>query len=744
MATNDDKGIGSPNDQNKSTPKAGSSATGTIDSVINGTPVRTYNPLSQFSSYTYNIGLYYMNKDLYNDYIDGDNSAINKMSLIVQSGGIRTSGNNPKTRGLGKDSLDFYIDDLSTITYVTARDTKNNANSIIFKFKVYEPYGFTFPKKLVEVASKEYLRSNTSSDDPTLAALKETYLLLIRFYGYDSQGNIVTKSNFTGQDNITKDNQSVFERAFPITIKSFDFKLENSMVVYNIDAVLPNIQVAAGQRNATMPDNGKIKGETVQDMLTGPNGLKAFLNKYQKTLVDKEQITVPNKYDFTIQSNSTIGDSKMHTPGELNKNTIPNVEVKNSNDVNVKTEQQSGVANTKEVELTFNTGDPILYVVEKILTNSDFSTKPTKISKENQYQTAKGSEPLAQPQKPTKFQWYNILPKVKKLDKDPNKGNDYSYDINYYIRPYKIPYILSTVIGYSDEYYGPNKRYSYWYMGGQSSAPGENNPGSEIISYEQTYKTLYFMAADATSPGSEQNLNTNNISKSPMPTQQGNQQGKEDGVNSAVASIKSFLYSPSDQVHAKIKILGDPDYLMPLISGVGIDQYFNDTGNFPLGPDSSINPMAQEFFIEIDFKQTEDYDSKTGLMPVNSDILFMNYPPNLRKKIKGTSFWVTEVHSVFSKGLFTQELKTTLPTFSTSGSDTETDESNRENTETTTSNPGINGRLTSISDPRSSVYVSSTSNNVNTPVPVDTKVDNPGKTTGANAATTPANKIREN
>ena len=61
-------------------------------------------------------------------------------------------------------------------------------------------------------------------------------------------------------------------------------------------------------------------------------------------------------------------------------------------------------------------------------------------------------------------------------------------------------------------------------------------------------------------------------------------------------------------------------------------------------------------FIEIDFKEAEDYDNSTGLLTINQSILFWKYPKEVASLVKGISYQVIEVNSSFSKGKFTQEL----------------------------------------------------------------------------------------
>jgi hypothetical protein len=145
-----------------------------------------------------------------------------------------------------------------------------------------------------------------------------------------------------------------------------------------------------------------------------------------------------------------------------------------------------------------------------------------------------------------------------------------------------------------------------------------------------------------------------------------NPTGKAAGwYDKAVGPFKTFLYSPGDQIKAKIVILGDPDYLMTSTTKgyeEALTKYF--------GTDQSINPSSGQVFIEIDFRDAKDYndtDSKknAGLMDVSQDgdILFWPYPADMKKDVQGTVYMVWQVISVFNRGSFTQELKTCIPPF---------------------------------------------------------------------------------
>jgi hypothetical protein len=62
---------------------------------------------------------------------------------------------------------------------------------------------------------------------------------------------------------------------------------------------------------------------------------------------------------------------------------------------------------------------------------------------------------------PRDIQWYNLGARVETLAWDTKVG-DFSYKITYVIQPYKTPSTY-TPYGKTNSYYGPHKRYNYWF-----------------------------------------------------------------------------------------------------------------------------------------------------------------------------------------------------------------------------------------------------------------------------------------
>jgi hypothetical protein len=619
---------------------------------------RKWNPLGDFSSYTYNIGLYLMDTDEFNKYASGDHTAVSNFKLVAQSGGgAQTS----RAAGL---ELDLYIDDLELVTYINAKETFLATNSLTFKFKIYEPFGFSFPHKLLQaqVAKRRALNAAAAPTNQVayINALTENLLLTVKFYGYDKDGKIVTSKDYPQADSSSSDPQCVFERAFPIRITKFKFNLEGKMTVYNIEAVQVSEQIAKGTRLGGLSTSVTLSGETVQDVLSGPSqtsskksiqGLAQMLNTMETELVKSKNFKYANKYVIKFAPGCTIGDAMLVPKNYYNKSRTPLTVLQNPESSNVRAEWRDKIGSIdKSVKtISLNSGTSILQAIDNIITQSEYLKNMISAIDQEKSQQAKPSDATIDINpKPNNFRWFNISTSTTVLspEKDPGR-NDYAYEITYLIQDYEVPYIRTLYASASTQYYGAYKTYDYWYTGANS----------EVISYEQQYNFLYTMDGALSSDVHMKNQQSAVVAtKSGINADASNT--SDAGTNDVINSIKSFLYSPSDLQHFKLKIVGDPDYLMTSIGasgGDGTEKWY--------GRNSTINPNSGQVFIEIKFNQAEDYDNKTGLLVPNSDIQYMNYPPSLKEKIKGMTYMVQRVNSTFSKGKFEQTVFGTIPEF---------------------------------------------------------------------------------
>lgn len=617
--------------------KAGSGQNATAAESESGG--RLNNPLGDYASYTYRITLYMLGAQAYGRYVRGDESAVNDAAIVAQSGGI----NDNSQQRAPNIPYDLYIDNLSIKTITATKENSIPANSYDFTFQIFEPYGFSFPTQLVKTAM-QFQTGNPNTKD-TITALAQHYLLEIKFYGFDIEGNPIAEA------------QGVYSRKFPIIIRKMTFKLDNKISVYSLNAVLVNEQIGMGVRRGTVPPNLNLKADTVINAIKGEEqttgkpsqirGLFQAINEAQEELKKTGQLEFPDKYEVEF-TDASMGSSEIVGEWYL-KTKAPLTATSNTAGSNPKT---AATQNSKKVDkeirtISIQSGSSIVSAIDQILSQSKYIEEAVTEKPREEVQTIQKTKVKVDKEEGKTISWYNITPHVIPGPWD-KKRNDYQYTIKYVIQPYEIPYVRSLYLKKAPQYPGPHKRYDYWYTG----------KNTEILSYEQDYNLLYFQAAASMNDVKTKDSPNNNAPVAPQPGQNADPTSKMSGAFEIINSVKTFLYSPGDQIKARLKILGDPDYLMTATGGA-----ISNITKKRLGEDFSINPNSGQVFIEVDFKEGVDYNTETGLLDINESITFWDYPASLKGRIKGMAYMVISVVSNFNRGLFTQELKTIIPPF---------------------------------------------------------------------------------
>jgi hypothetical protein len=628
---------------------------------------RQYNPLSKFSSVTYKISLYALTPDAYNNFFTQGKWITKDLELILQSGGVTAGVDSARNKFF---NLDMYIDNLEIITKTNSKETAVAGNQSDLKFQIFEPYGMTFPSKLVAAQVDLQQRARISRQlNSEIEAMNTPFLLVVRFYGYDANGSLVTQPIDSGASNsFTKtDTTAAFERAFPVLITKLTFKLENKTTVYDVTCKLLNEQIAYGLKRGITKTGITVTADTVENALGGTdnskNGLLDKFNAQQLALVTAKKQAVADEYKIVFQKDSNIGDALIVDKDFYVKTFAPTVSVTNANQVNLRTAQLKGQTVDKgKRAVKIAEGVPIMTAIDQIISQSTYLRDAMKAyDKEETEQTSESDTAVEANKNPKVLTWYSVRPQVDIKEWDDVR-KDYAYKITYIIQQYKVPYVRSLLLKGKSTYYGPHKIYNYWYT-------GEN---SEVLSYEMQFNLLYYNTAALSSESATESRDT--APNSPVPGQGADPTGKLPGKFELQNNIKTFLYSPADQLKAQLKILGDPDFLMPVEAG-SIQQALE----LWYGEDYSINANTGQVFIEIGFKEVEDYDNDSGLLKPKNNIKFWNYPSDIEQVSQGRMIYmVTQVTSKFGRGIFTQDLKTILPDFTASTDKTTTPPTARE------------------------------------------------------------------
>lgn len=616
---------------------------------------RPYNPLSTFSSYNYQITLYMLAPETYNmfvrsgrtnllAYASTDPNSASKgaggLFIVAQSGGQGTTI--PRPPGM---ELDYFIDNVKIQSFISSRATTTASVASEITFDIYEPYGFSLPTKLKLAADELNRKSKLPNVKNNQNPSRNMYVLGIRFLGYDEKGALIQS---------TTQQEGLFETYYEILIREFKFKLDGKTTVYNVKAVPTPTIVGFGAKRGRVVTGAMVTGQTVEDVLTGPDGLLTKLNQQQEQLAKKSgnnRIGIANKYnvEFVGPNADKIRNAKVMTDiDRKNKSIWPMSEAATKAQVNAYLSVSTKPSDTKRT-ISFGKDVSVQQAVSSIITTSDYLANALKLAFKNDVSTMTGKK-NEQPNKPAvDVQWYNLSCSVECLGWDDIVG-DFAYDITYWIMVYDTPNIVSAYVGKTPKYYGAYKKYDYWFTG----------KNSEIIRYEQQIDNSYFQPVIVPTGTSTSQSGGADVPTGPLTQPNLERTGGLNLSRDAENNYLTNLYDPTSFTKIKIGILGDPDFLLndnPVTRTSQYKQFYGSDGY-------KINPNTGQVFIEVRFNEGIDYNLQSGTMSLNQNILFYQNPKSVPAGVSGVSFMVYSVESNFSQGSFTQTLDCNINIFS--------------------------------------------------------------------------------
>lgn len=655
----------SSDDRNLGVPTGTLNANAAVSNTDTNTPItnkRRNNPLSTLSSYTYNISLYIIKPTTLNEYFENFAAGkawtpnVDGVYVVAQSGGVGKSEQRALTLdgtiGTGP-GYDYYIDDLKIEQLLPTKDaSKTPTSDMKFEFTVTEPMGFNFLQQLSN-ASRAVIDSDPlipKGTEPT--QYQHKFMLGIRFYGYDVNGALQSASTLAWNDTASglNDAYSIYERFFPIEITEFNFKLDGRATRYMITACAGILQTGYGSKHNIIKSGGSISGQTVGQVLqgtTGPSsgskitGLVQLLNNEQADFVNQKLRTLPDKFAIEFAPNSKIASALLVDSATYDKTLTAFAPVKKTNEGTVAVSSRAVTINTGATEVRIAGGKTITQIIDNIISSSRYVTDTLSEINNNEIEAKTTSSPT-----PKILKWYSIIPKIKILGRDP-AINDWAYEITYFIQDYEIPYIRTQYAKFTSKFYGAVKKYNYWYT-------GEN---SEIMSLEFNYNNLYY---NTTPISTNKDASAGNREQGPVPTAPTGGSasdptaGKTNKGSAYNQNVNASLMSSADNNYMTFKILGDPDFLMSTLATPYTSPATNDR---LYGPGNVINAMTGQIFVEVLFKGAVDY-MNDGLLQLSAPVKFYAND-KLRSKygIEGLIFELTQCHSTFSKGSFTQTIE---------------------------------------------------------------------------------------
>ena len=669
-----------------------------IDNIFNQNQQITPTPnvLDQYASYTYNASVYLLSPANYAKMMKEKKTTLRGAQLLFQSGGATIDNINDQ---IGRNKFfktDYYIDTFSLKSAIAGQGTGTAHNTNEFSMTVIEPYGITFLSNLKK-AVNEFLGTTGNTDN---SYTSQIYLLAIRFYGYDQNGNLVRGGipgaglDFSEGNNVTvgpnspREADAIIEKFYPFQLNQVNWKISSKAVEYTLLAATPATQIAASSNRGTIQNGVELSAITLSQALAGPTeiqsssiaapntdvesqaggfygniappnaiaaptptkavrrGLMDAMNQQQLAAVGK-QITYPDRY-FIEFRNPAIANALIKPPGPVDKtNTSMSCGPNDVYDLDSRKQSMSLTSSN----LTIVPGRQLVSVIEEITRNSTYikDQQTIAVGAVDGKQTLK---PIAGRGSPA-LSWFKLgMTAVPNSPMDPLR-HDYAYDITYTLSFYRLSELSSSYFVGNRKFPGVHKAYNYWFTGENTS----------VISFENNMDALYTQTITSNVPSGEiQNANLLNslIKRNAQPRSDASSFGANDRVNEAAANAADELYSPAVWNEAKLTIVGDPAWLQQGEASVGLAQsvYFN-----PFLPDGTINFESQEILFEIAFNKPTDYNYETGLMDVGANNFGID-PITGRtpgqsgpgRAAQNNVFKANEVLSEFKQGKFTQTI----------------------------------------------------------------------------------------
>ena len=674
------------------------------------------NILDKYASYSYQISLCLCNERDYRTLLTtkrGDASAadfgnfgIRTGQLLIQSGGIAEQGtvtvNIPgraESDAASGDSrnryfqLDYFIDSVSIKNIFQGRGSGTASSYTDLRMTVIEPNGISLIDNL-KAAVRDYVGINSFAS--------AIYLLVIRWKGYDENGNIVYAGN-TDSGSAQTDPYTIAIKYVPFCMTNIKFSVTNSLTTYEIAGrpIIYNFPL-----RQVVPYNTEISGQTVNEMLggvssaavsttaartngtlpgvvdfgqgalapqpggagevdvnagavaatpstyfpgklnsapTGSNGanrgLMPALNAYQGKLVQDGVYEIADEFSIEFV-NASIANATIKKPGDL---TIDKTPMGDNSQARALLDSTNQMKNTYR-NFGITAGQSIVQVIEMVVRNSSFvGDQQLRIVDEETQQIKDNGTPIEN------FAWFKIslLAEPKGYD---GKRNDYAYKFKFLVSIYEVKSINSVWFPRT-KFRGVHKSYPYWFTGKNTA----------VLEYTQSFDNLY---QNVISGAADQALATNTTALTEIPRyvyqprSAQSSQGADGRANEPAANAADYLYSPTDLGKIRVRIVGDPAWMQQgeILRG-------NDARTFSykaFNTDGTINFESQEVLFEIVWQRPVDYDvNGDGLMNPNhrDPNSVVGARESVRSGPQSYVFYATSCTSEFNRGRFEQTLE---------------------------------------------------------------------------------------
>jgi hypothetical protein len=367
-------------------------------------------------------------------------------------------------------------------------------------------------------------------------------------------------------------------------------------------------------------------------------GLCEALNTFQRRLADPKdpnrKYDVPDEYEIEFAPKE-LASATLKRQGTTDKSKTPFQKPSPG-----ALSPASNSVNNNASIMSVTAGMQIVQYIDQVMRSSSFITEQQLYIVDPETQEIKPN-----PNPPGGItSWYKVSVQATQLGYDTRR-HDHAYRMKYVITPYAINSLPSDWFKNS-RYRGSHKSYNYWFTGANT----------QILNFEQEYNNLYrLIISGLTVPVQQARTDfRDQYRRTFLPTSENHAKGADGNTNEAGDNAASFLYSPTDQAKAKLRIVGDPAWMQQgeIAEGVSASDFNFD----PFNNDGTINYDSQEVVFDISWNQPADYDLNTGLADLNRTGIKPDGSYSTQPQYNAT-YTAIKCKNIFSKGRFEQDLE---------------------------------------------------------------------------------------
>jgi hypothetical protein len=594
---------------------------------------------------------------------------------------------------------DFYIDSVTIENVPPGKGTGSAHTISSLKFTVVEPNGITLLDRLYDAVAN----SAPVGPDGKVNYTTATYLMVIRFYGYNSEGKLEQVRSKPDQEG-TSDPAAVIEKFIPFKMRGINWGVGSKLVSYEWECVPVGQLIAGYASRGTIPYDVQLVDSTVGGLLGGAvkysgaagpaaapgqsttananqsnaetqrlaaagtppapakanaaptdkttitAGLAGAMNEFQKKLVKDGIFTYADEYviKFVGPDANKIRDAALQLPNTKVDKSKTAAGAPATKDSQVLDQGKTSVDMISR-SFSITAGQQLLQAIELTIRNSSYIRDQALVIVNPDGTQVPNPNARNKPLK-----WFVITMSAEAISELDPKRNDKAYRITYSIASREVKNVISKYFPVS-RFTGVHKSYPYWFT-------GEN---TAVLDYQETLNAMYQLTVSG--GPNEKNLASQQreqytssmadiVTYNYAPTSTESGAGADGRSNEPGANAAEVLYSPGDLRECKVKIVGDPAWIMQGSNfRMPTDEYFSGQSlSTGFDPDGSISFDTQDVLFEIRWQRPEDYDLSTGLADPYSQT---QKKYNNRTALQSRVYQCKKVVSEFRQGRFEQTLE---------------------------------------------------------------------------------------